>query len=73
MDSSSEHGKTSLQELQQWSDEEILTFVQHAKRDGEDDRLIEHDSGIRANCSSQAKGPTTHVTRLAATKTVKEQ
>ncbi len=36
MDSSSEHGKTSLQELKQWSDEEILSFVQHAKRDGED-------------------------------------
>ena len=36
MNSSSEQNKTNLEELKKWSDEEILSFVQHAKRDGED-------------------------------------
>ena len=36
MNSSSEPNTISLEELKQWSDEEILSFVQHSKRDGED-------------------------------------
>ena len=36
MNSSFEHDKANLEELKKWSDEEILSFVQHAKRGGED-------------------------------------
>ena len=44
MKSPSEQYKTSLEELKQWSDEEILSFVQHIKRDGEDLRSAWNDT-----------------------------
>ena len=44
MNSSSEQWNASIEELKQWSDEEILSFFQHAKRDGEDLRSSWNDT-----------------------------
>ena len=44
MNSSSEQCKASLEELKQWSDEEIPSFFQHAKRDGDDLRSAWNDT-----------------------------